>query len=103
MIGDQIADWIFGKTKNNATTFTGDATKFTGTYKGRGRGTDLTVTVEKKDNVLTAKYDEGKPDTLKYVKDNTWSDGNATYIFSGNNILTELRIDQVYGYYVLKR
>jgi CubicO group peptidase (beta-lactamase class C family) len=103
MIGDQIADWVFGKTESNATTFTGDATKFTGTFKGRGRGTDLSVTIEKKDSVLTASYDKGKPETLKYVKDNTWSDGTATYLFSGNDKLRELRIDQVYGYYVLKQ
>jgi CubicO group peptidase (beta-lactamase class C family) len=103
MIGDHIADWIFGKPESDSTLFTGDATRFTGTFKGRGRGTDLLVTIEKKDSVLTASYDKGKPDTLKYVKDNTWSNGSVTYTFSGNDKLTELRIDQVYGYYVLKR
>ena len=102
-IADHIADYIFGKSKSNSSTFTADVTKFTGTFKGRGRGRDLLVTIENKDRVLTASYDKGKPDTLTYVKDNTWSAGGATYIFSGNDNLTELRIDQVYGYYILKK
>lgn len=101
-IGDKIADWVFGKSESNMTSFTGDATKFAGTFKGRGRGRDLLVTIEKKDSVLTARYDDDKPAMLKYVKDNSWSDGNATYIFSGPD-LQELKIDQVYGFYVLKR
>lgn len=101
-IGDRIADWVFGKSESNTSSFTGDPTKFTGTFKGRGRGRDLLVTIEKKDSVLTARYDEDKPATLKYVKENTWSDGNTTYVFSGPDLM-ELRIDQVYGYYVLKR
>lgn len=65
-------------------------------------GRDLLVTIEKKDSVLTARYDDDKPASLKYVKDNTLSDGNTSYIFSGTDLM-ELRIDQVYGYYVLKR
>jgi len=101
-IGDKIADWVFGKSETNVASFTGDAAKFTGTFKGRGRGQDLLVTIEKKDSVLTAKYDDDKPATLKYVKENTWSDGNTMYVFSGPDLM-ELRIDQVYGYYVLKR
>jgi hypothetical protein len=102
-IEEHIAAWIFGKTESNTSTYTGDATKYTGTFKGRGRGRDLLITIEEKDSLLTASSGEGKPDTLKYVKDNTWSDGRATYIFSGKENLTELRIDQVYGYYILKK
>lgn len=102
-IGDHIADWIFGKEQSHATSFTGDATKFIGSYKGRGRGKDYVVTIEKKDNVLTAKYDDGKPTTLKYLKDNSWSDGNSTFLFGGGDPFTELRIDQVYGFYLLKK
>ena len=102
-IADHIADYIFGKSPANASTFTGDASIFSGTYKGRGRGTDLSVVIEHKDNLLTARNGEGKPDTLTFVKDNTWSHGSATYRFSGTDKLNELRIDQVYGYYVLKK
>jgi len=102
-IANHIADWIFGKEESNSAAFTGDVSKFTGVFKGRGRGRDLEVTIESADNLLVAKRIEGKPDTLKYVKDNTRTDGNASYIFSGTTSLNELRIDQVYGYYVLKK
>ncbi len=102
-IGDRIADWIFGKTSGNTSGFTGDATRFTGTFKGRGRGTDLSVIIEHKGNILTARNGEDKPDTLKFVKDNTWSNGSASYKFSGEDKLNQLRIDHVYGCYVLKK
>lgn len=102
-IATHISDWIFGKEANISTAFSGDATKFAGVFKGRGRGSDLVVTIENLNNQLVAKYTKGKPDTLKYVKDNTWTDGNAFYIFSGADNLNELRIDQVGGYYILKK
>jgi CubicO group peptidase (beta-lactamase class C family) len=102
-IANHIAGWIFGKQESNSTAFSGDVKKFAGVFKGRGRGRDMVVTIENNNNLLVAKYTEGKPDTLKYVKDNTWTDGNGTYIFSGTDNLNELRIDQVYGYYSLKK
>jgi CubicO group peptidase (beta-lactamase class C family) len=102
-IANHISDWIFGKEESNTVAFTGDVSKFTGVFKGRGRGRDLEVTIESANKLLVAKYTEGNPDTLKYVKDNTWTDGNASYIFSGTTTLNELRIDRVAGYYVLKK
>jgi hypothetical protein len=102
-IGRQISDWMLGKEEDKATEFTGDVAKFAGVFKGRGRGRDLEITIEVNDKQMVAKYGEGKPDTLKYVKDNTWKDGNASYIFSGADKMDELRMDQVYGYYILKR
>jgi len=102
-IARHIADWVLGKPQSTEAVFEGDPTKYTGTFKGRGRGRDLVVTIATSNQQLLATYAERKPDTLKYVKDNTWKNGNSTYIFSGNDALNELRIDQVYGYYVLKK
>ncbi len=102
-IADNIANWMFGKPDSNVTSFSGDASKFSGTFKGRGRGQDLIVNVVKNDTAMTVQMGENKPKTLNYVKENTWSDGAATYLFGGTDELTELRIDQIYGYYLLKR
>lgn len=103
MFADQIEGWLYGKSKDNSSSFSGDVATITGTFKGRGRGKDLVITIEKNASALIARHEEGKPDTLNYVKDNTWSDGSSNYIFNSMENPTELRIDQVYGYYILRK
>ncbi len=103
-VADRITEFIFGKPSKESHPFSGDLSKFTGTYKGRGRGVDLEEVVAKNDSVLTIQIGKGKPRPISYVKDNIWSDGNSTYLFSGTgDVMNELRIDQVYGYLILKK
>lgn len=99
-ISNQIADFLFGKNlEDNAPAFSGDRKKFAGTYKGRGRGSDEVYKVADNDTTLTIERDNRPARKLKYVKDNEWSDGNSTYLFKDN----ELRVDQTYGYLILKK
>jgi CubicO group peptidase (beta-lactamase class C family) len=100
-IADNITQFIFGKSISSGNVFTGDLSKYMGTYKGRGRGRDLTATVTKNDSTILLQIRD-KPNALKFVKDDTWTDGGTTYTFTGDG-LNQLRIDQTYGYYVLKK
>ncbi len=103
-VADEITQFIFGKPTVEPHYFTGDIAKYTGTYKGRGRGEDLTVTIAKTDSGLVIQPKEGKAKALHYIKDNSWENNGATYLFSGTgDSMTELRIDQTYGFYILKK
>ncbi|MEJ0054461.1 MAG: hypothetical protein WDN75_01720 [Bacteroidota bacterium] len=103
-IAKEIEEIIFGRSAAGSPRYSGDLSKFTGTYRGRGRGTDLEDVITKNDSVLIIQVGKRKPKSLSYVKDNTWTDGNATYMFTGaGDTMNELRIDQVYGYLILKK
>ena len=103
-IADQLSEFILGTGSKEPAYFTGDLATYAGTYKGRGRGEDLSVTIAKGDLTLTVQFKDAKPKDLHFVKDNSWSDGRTTYLFSGvGESFNELRVDQTYGYYLLKR
>jgi len=104
-ITNQIADFIYTKPPQETHTFDGDISKLVGVYQGRGRGTDLVVNIIKNDSGLSAtQTGEDKPKPLQYLGDNKWSVGNSVYIFSGTgDDFNELRVDETYGYYILKK
>jgi len=103
-VADHIANFVFGKSTIEYPQFAGDQSKYIGTYIGRGRGDGLTVNISKNDSTISVQYGEGKIYPLRYASDNTWAIGNSTFQFAGSgDILNELRIDQIYGYYILKR
>lgn len=94
-----IVDMLFPKPELEKPTFSGDLNTFAGKYQGRARGTDLEATVTVVEGTLAIQRGNDKPTKLEYVEDNTWTDGYGNYMFSPD----ELRVDQVYGYYKLKR
>ncbi len=104
-IADHITEFIFGKAILKSRSFPGDFSQYPGTYKGAGRGDNLSVIVTKNDTVLAIKLPyERKPKILQYLPDSSWTDGSSIYWFRGtNNSMDELRIDQTYGYLILKR
>ncbi|QHT66411.1 beta-lactamase family protein [Rhodocytophaga rosea] len=105
-IADQIAGFLFKDSSGKVNTFSGDISKYTGHYKGRGRGQDLAVQVSKNNSDLMIDMGEGNGNkkTLHFIKENTWSDGFATYLFEETDgKVKALRIDQVYGYYIIPR
>jgi hypothetical protein len=103
-IADKIADFLFKSPSSKINGFKGDVSKYTGTYKGRGRGQDLDVRISKDDLNLVVYMGKDNKQTLHYVNDHTWSDGFSTYLFQEKaDSVNELKIDQVYGYYVLKK
>jgi hypothetical protein len=99
-ISSHIAGFLFGKTSEKTIPFHGDDSKLPGTYKGAGRGDHFTVIITKNDSALSIKlHTEWKPKDLRYLPDSSWTDGSWRYWFRGN----ELRIDQTYGYLILKK
>ncbi len=70
-----------------------------GKYSGQARGRVLSVDVSSLSNSIVLST-EGDADTLRiYVGSTTWMDGNSFFIFTND----ELRIDQIDGYYKLKK
>ena len=67
-IADRIAEFMIGNASLKTQPFHGDFSKFAGTYKGAGRGSDFSVMVTKNDSSLTIKlpYDR-KPKNLQYL------------------------------------
>jgi CubicO group peptidase (beta-lactamase class C family) len=105
VIADKVADLIFKNAQTGKPEhFAGDLGKFTGSYKGRGRGRDVDVKIKKNDSTLVVTIGEEKPKPLNYIKENSWTDGGTTYLFKQQEgRITELRMDEIYGYLVLKR
>jgi CubicO group peptidase (beta-lactamase class C family) len=80
-----------------------DLNSIEGKYSGQARGRVLSLEVSALSNsiVLTSEVEgEVDKDTLRtYLGKNTWVDGNNTFIFTDD----ELKIDQVSGYYRLRK
>ncbi len=104
-IADKVADLIFKSPQASTPAhFTGDLGKFTGSYKGPGRGQEMDVKIGKNDSTLLLTMGKEKPQTLNYIMGNSWTDGSTNYLFKQQEgRITGLRMDEVYGYLVLKR
>jgi CubicO group peptidase (beta-lactamase class C family) len=104
-ISSQIAGFLFGKTSKKTIPFGGDYSKLPGTYKGAGRGNNFSVIVTRTDSAFSVKLPfERKPKVLLYLPDSSWTDGSWTYRFRGSgNSIDELRLDQTYGYLILRK
>ena len=106
-IANQIADDLWGKPISDTTNFNGDLSAYTGKFTGRGRGQDISITITTQSDSLMAMQGEpgqNQPFQLQFKNEDTWKEGNASYHFKrdGGEIVG-LQLDQVYGYYVLKR
>lgn len=104
-VADFITEIIFGKPSNELHAYSGDLSKFTGTYKGHGSGRDMIANVTKNDSVILLKIDDSEPIYLNYLNKNLWVDkSSSTYKFLGSeDSINELQIDGVYGFYILKK
>ncbi|MEO7964538.1 MAG: serine hydrolase domain-containing protein, partial [Gemmatimonadaceae bacterium] len=104
IVGD-IADVILGKKALATQNFTGSLADLTGKFAGVSRGPQLVLTVTADKGKLVATTPMApKPLNLQYIGNDTWdSDGqHVTFVREGGKV-TKLRIDQVYGYYILDR
>jgi CubicO group peptidase (beta-lactamase class C family) len=101
-IESAVVDMLFPKSTLEPGAFQGDLSKYKGKYIGPSRGEPLVVTVSSNDSTLVVQHNDDKPRALTFVKDDSWTDGRAVYEFAGAG-LEELRIDQTYGYYVLRK
>lgn len=97
---EAIAEAVLGKAPDAAKPYDGDLSRFTGTYTGRGRGrpTELQISVE--GGTLKAK--SGNPTdsarTLTYVGDNIFTRQYMRFIFAERDgKVTGVRMDGGYG------
>lgn len=103
-IAAQITDRLFGKATPHAVAIAGDIGKYTGKYKGRGRGQDVTLIVEKADSILSVSLENEDLKRLYYEGDSLWSAGTVKYKFFGTpDSVKAVGIDMIYGYYVLEK
>ncbi len=105
-LGAALAELVLGpRPELEATPFAGDFNELVGSYSGRARGRDLTVevTVEGEDLVFTP---DGSPNELRpaHLEGLKWGQGNTLLWFvRADGEISELRMDQGSGHYVLKR
>jgi CubicO group peptidase (beta-lactamase class C family) len=103
-IEKDIAGFVFHTTTEKQPKYDGSLDPYVGTFKGRGRGTDLVIKVTKNDTTLLIQDGDTKPFGLYFVNDSAWTNGYATYHFNkGADSIDELRIDEVYNFYILKK
>jgi len=105
-VADAIADLVLGKAPEppRPATFAGDLQPFAGTYQGAARGRELSVTVSVDSSGLALQFPQGQPRRPAFLEGQTFASGATRYHFvrMGNEV-TALHVDEVGGYYVLKR
>lgn len=98
---DQLTWRILEKQENQGIPMDNNLQSIVGRYSGQVRGRNISLTIDLLSDALFRKIDgREKADTIDvYIGDNSW--------MMGNNILTiknnEYRIDQISGYYILKK
>ena len=107
ILGRQLVEAVIGAGEAPvAGTFTGDASKLVGTYRGPSRGRPMTVEVTYVDGALALKPTGARePMTPMYVDGLRWRQGNAFWWFElgADGRATVLRTDGGGGHYVLRR
>lgn len=102
-VADFVADKLFGKDPDESGSYSGYLSKFNGVFSGPARGQSLKLTVTDNDTTLFVQRGSDKPVALKYVNDQ-WTNNDEIFLFVENNgAVDQVRIDQVYGYYILKK
>jgi CubicO group peptidase (beta-lactamase class C family) len=110
-LAESLARRVLGPVGNpNSHAYEGDLSKLAGRYAGPSRGEQMTLEIQAEDGHLLAiePGSDEAPDTLNHASDLTWlgdgryADGHYTFIRAGSRII-ELHLDEVMGYYVLRR
>ncbi|WP_340114765.1 serine hydrolase domain-containing protein [Maribellus mangrovi] len=98
---DQLTWKLLDKSQPEAMDKAVDLQHYTGKYSGPVRGREVTLDIEALENGFTL-LPEGSevPDTITtYLGNNAWAEGSAIYTFTDD----KLKIDMVYGYYILHK
>ncbi|MDH3733084.1 MAG: beta-lactamase family protein [Gemmatimonadota bacterium] len=105
-VADEIEDAVLGpEAPIIERSYSGDLSRFTGTYRGAARGQRLTLNVGVSDGVLTIKQgNAGEERPIRWLGSNTFARGSARYTFVMEGDRADvLQVDQVGGLYVLER
>ncbi|MFZ1807150.1 MAG: serine hydrolase domain-containing protein [Cyclobacteriaceae bacterium] len=101
-VATHITNFVMGKPVRQEGQFEGDVSQFIGSYKS----SMFNVEVTKNDSTISVQYSysDRPPYPLYFLENNTWSSGPSLYHFiETDGVIDGLRIDQTYGYYVLKK
>lgn len=103
---EAIAEAVLGKAPDASQKVTGSIARYAGTYTGHGRGRPTEVTISVRGDTLMAKG--GAPDdsahALIYIGDNTFARDYTHYVFlERNGAVSGLRLDAGYGNYRLTK
>lgn len=100
-----IAEAVLGQPADDTKTYDGDLSPFAGTYAGTGRGrpTDLTITVDSGKLMAKMPFSDSLR-ALSYYGDDTfgWRDLRLTFVRQAEKI-TGANLDAAYGFNRLKR
>jgi len=103
-VGEPIIEAVLGKAPDDTRPIEGDINDYAGTYKGHGRGSNMNVVMAVDGTVLTMKDGPGKPDTLRYVGNDTFREGGTLLTFERKNGKpSRIRVDAGYGYTFLNK
>ncbi len=102
---ERIEELMFGESpESEIRAYPGDPTPLVGTYTGRGRGRDMKVVVALGDGGLTLQPGAGEAVPLSWEEELIFSRGPIRYVFGERgDAVGELKIDQVFGLFVLQR
>lgn len=98
---DQLTWKILNKSQPETTDNPGDLKRYTGKYSGPVRGSEVMLEIAALENGFTL-LPEGSevPDTITtYLGNDAWAEGSDIYTFTDD----KLKIDMVYGYYILHK
>jgi CubicO group peptidase (beta-lactamase class C family) len=103
-VTESLAEVVLGRPSRKTERFAGDATPYVGTYRGVGRGSDLSVTISAGDGGLMAQFGQGRAVPLAHVSGDTFEQGSRRleFVREGGRV-TKLRADMVSVYSVLVR
>jgi len=100
-----IAGFVLGEPDVPAAgIYPGNLDGLVGTYVGPGRGTPLTVTIDRHESTLTASFGNGDASELHYIDGLRFGLGDTRFTFlRRGGTISILQVDQVSGLYVLDR
>jgi hypothetical protein len=105
-LGAALAELVLGPLPEpGAAQYEGDLDELLGTYAGPARGQSLTLVVTRTGDGLVFTPEGAEEGTEPvYVDGSRWRDGDSWFWFvRDEDGIAGLRVDQVYGHYVLER
>lgn len=103
-VATDIAKAILPSQPETEQPFRGDLSAFVGTYTGAGRGEDTKIEIAVDGGKLSLRRDpKEKGQTLRFVGNDTWEEGETRLRFVPMGRSLQLRLDGIYGYNLLTR
>lgn len=103
-VGEPIIEAVLGKAPDDTKPVDGDLNDYAGTYKGHSRGRPMEAVFTVEGSALVLKAGPGKPDTLRYIGNDTFrNEGTLLSFERKNGKPVRIRYDAGYQYTFLNR